>query len=81
MLRTELFALAETAGWQRGTRMTSAVRTAVRAALRAYFRTPEGRAQLADAPRVHLADRGEDKFQRMTQKDAVDRLMEELDGP
>lgn len=76
--RSHLFLLAQNAGWQRG-QMTPSVRTAIRKALRDFFRTNEGRSVLDDAPRAHVAERGEDKHRRMAVKDAVDLLMEELE--
>lgn len=76
--RLALFTLAENVGWKPGQKMTRPLRIALRSALLKELRTPGGRRALEDAPRQHIAERGEDKHRRMNENDAVNALLEEL---
>ena len=74
MLRTDLFKLAQAAGWKAGAPLDAQVRKKIEQALRAAL-TP---AVLRDAPMYHYAESGQDKQRAMTVEDAVAALMEEL---
>lgn len=78
--RLALFTIAENAGWKPGRKMTRSVRIALRSALLKALRTPDGKRALADAPRVHIAERGEAKHREMNENEAVNALLEELDA-
>lgn len=78
MTRDELFALAAKSGHRPGQPLATPKRKAIEGALRAYFATSDGQRDLEDAPREHIAERGEDKFRRVTAERAIDLLMEEL---
>lgn len=78
MTREDMFALAKKHGYKPGKPLRAAKRKAVEGELRAFFADPDGRQALEDAPREHIAEKGEDKYRRVTADRAVALLMEEL---
>lgn len=80
LTRLALFTLAENAGWVRGQKVTAALRITLRSELLKALRTPDGKRALADAPRIHIAERGEMKHREMNENDAVNALLEELNA-
>ena len=78
--RLALFTIAENAGWKRGKPITRPLRIAIRSELLKALRTTDGKRALEEAPRVHYAERGVSRFIEMSEADAVDALIEELEG-
>lgn len=78
--RLALFTIAENAGWVRGEKVSRALRITLRSELLKELRTPGGRRALEDAPRIHIAERGEMKYREMNENDAVNALLEELEA-
>lgn len=79
MTRTELFAIAEKHGFQRGKPLSEEARNKIEEEIRAWLESPVGQQYLAQAPRVHWEDSGQQGMRPMTVEDAVRALMQEID--